>query len=92
MVDFLLDEDIWFTVESCSWMSIMWSPSLMVRFRGAAPDRKSLTWKSELIRLNQSALYNFLQKQLRDKSFYFVINKQQLWQPSPYYKVMNVGV
>lgn len=43
MVDFLLDEDIWFTVESCSWMSIMWSPSLMVRFRGAAPDRKSLT-------------------------------------------------
>ena len=31
------------TVESWSWMSIMWSPSLMVRFRGAAPDRKSFT-------------------------------------------------
>ena len=25
------------TVESCSWMSIMWSPRRMVRFRGALP-------------------------------------------------------
>ena len=33
----------WLRVESWSWMSIMWSPSLMVRFRGAAPDRKSFT-------------------------------------------------
>ena len=24
-------------------ISIMWSPSLMVRFRGAAPDKKSFT-------------------------------------------------
>lgn len=32
------------TVDSCSWISIMWSPSLIVRFSGALPDRKSLTW------------------------------------------------
>jgi hypothetical protein len=31
------------TVESCSWMSIMWSPSLMVRFSGAFPLKKSFT-------------------------------------------------
>ena len=36
----LLDE---LTVDSCSWISIMWSPSLMVRFNGALPDRKSIT-------------------------------------------------
>ena len=33
----------WLTVESWSWMSIMWSPNLMVRLSGAAPHRKSLT-------------------------------------------------
>ena len=47
MVDFRLDE-IWLTVESWSWMSIMWSPSLIVRFSGAAPDRKSLTCEEKL--------------------------------------------
>lgn len=31
------------TVESWSWMSIMWSPRRMVRLRGAFPDRKSFT-------------------------------------------------
>lgn len=34
------------TVLSCSWMSIMWSPSRMLRFRGALPHRNSLTWVS----------------------------------------------
>ena len=33
----------WLTVDNCSWMSIMWSPRRMVRFNGAAPDRKSFT-------------------------------------------------
>lgn len=32
-----------FTVDSCSWISIMWSPRRIVRFRGALPDRKSTT-------------------------------------------------
>lgn len=32
------------TVDSCNWISIMWSPNLIVRFSGALPDRKSLTW------------------------------------------------
>ena len=41
----LLAEEL--TVESCSWMSIMWSPSLMVRLSGALPERKSTTWKQE---------------------------------------------
>lgn len=31
------------TVDNCSWISIIWSPSLIVRFNGALPDRKSLT-------------------------------------------------
>ncbi len=31
------------TVDSCSWISIMWSPRRIVRFRGALPDRKSTT-------------------------------------------------
>lgn len=31
------------TVDNCSCISIIWSPSLMVRFRGAFPDKKSLT-------------------------------------------------
>jgi len=31
------------TVDNCSWISIMWSPSLIVRFNGALPERKSLT-------------------------------------------------
>jgi hypothetical protein len=34
------------TVDSCSWISIMWSPSLIVRLRGALPERKSTTWLS----------------------------------------------
>lgn len=31
------------TVDSCSWISIMWSPRRIVRFNGAFPERKSLT-------------------------------------------------
>lgn len=31
------------TVDNCNWISIMWSPSLIVKFNGALPDRKSLT-------------------------------------------------
>lgn len=31
------------TVDSCSWISIMWSPRRIVRFSGALPDRKSFT-------------------------------------------------
>jgi hypothetical protein len=37
------EEEIWLTVESWSWISIMWSPRRIVRFSGAAPDRKSFT-------------------------------------------------
>jgi len=37
------------TVESWSWMSIMWSPSRIVRFRGALPERKSTTCKYKTI-------------------------------------------
>ena len=37
----------WLTVESWSCISIMWSPSLMVRLSGAAPDRKSFTWNKK---------------------------------------------
>jgi hypothetical protein len=36
-------EELGVTVESCSWISIMWSPSRIVRFRGAFPERKSFT-------------------------------------------------
>ena len=36
-------EELGVTVESCSWISIMWSPRRIVRFRGALPDRKSFT-------------------------------------------------
>lgn len=32
------------TADSCSWMSIMWSPRRIVRLSGALPDRKSFTW------------------------------------------------
>lgn len=39
----LFDEPDDDTVDSCSWINIMWSPSLIVRFNGALPDRKSLT-------------------------------------------------
>ena len=31
------------TADSCSWISIMWSPRRIVRFSGAFPDRKSFT-------------------------------------------------
>lgn len=34
------------TVESCSWISIMWSPNRIVRLRGALPERKSFTCPS----------------------------------------------
>lgn len=35
------------TVESCSWMNIIWSPSLMVKFRGERPAKKLSTWKDK---------------------------------------------
>ena len=49
MVDFLRAVIVfmfaaWF-VDSCNCISIMWSPSLIVRLRGAAPERKSFTCK-----------------------------------------------
>ena len=43
VLDLLLAEEL--TVDNWSWMSIMWSPSLMVRLRGALPERKSFTCK-----------------------------------------------
>ena len=54
MVDFLRAVIVfmfaaWF-VDSCSCISIMWSPSLIVRLRGAAPERKSFTCNEELVR------------------------------------------
>lgn len=36
-------DELGVTVESCSCISIMWSPSRIVRFRGAFPERKSFT-------------------------------------------------
>lgn len=39
----LLFPDEALTVESCSWISIMWSPRRIVKFRGAFPERKSTT-------------------------------------------------
>ncbi|KAJ4439710.1 hypothetical protein ANN_07838 [Periplaneta americana] len=36
-------DELGVTVDSCSWISIMWSPSRIVRFSGAFPDRKSFT-------------------------------------------------
>ena len=42
------EEEVWLTVESWSWMSIMWSPNLMVRLRGARPDKKSATCKENI--------------------------------------------
>lgn len=56
-----LDDEIWIVdflravivfmfaawlVDNCNCISIMWSPSLIVRLRGAAPERKSFTWVS----------------------------------------------
>lgn len=35
------------TVDSCSWISIMWSPKRMVRLSGALPDRKSFTCNTQ---------------------------------------------
>ena len=32
-----------FTVESCNWISIIWSPRRIVKFNGAFPERKSTT-------------------------------------------------
>lgn len=40
--DRLLPEEE-FTVDNCSWINIMWSPSRIVKFNGAFPDRKSTT-------------------------------------------------
>ena len=39
----LLLPDAALTVDSCSWINIIWSPSRIVKFRGAFPDRKSTT-------------------------------------------------
>ena len=54
MVDFLRAVIVfmfaaWF-VDSCNCISIMWSPSLIVRLRGAAPERKSFTCNKQLVR------------------------------------------
>ena len=43
----LLEDE--FTVERRSWISIMWSPSRIVRFNGAFPDKKSTTWNNKKI-------------------------------------------
>lgn len=44
-----LDEEL--TVDNCSWISIIWSPSRMVRFNGALPLRKSTTCNREIINI-----------------------------------------
>ena len=36
-------DELGVTVESCSCISIMWSPNRIVRFKGAFPERKSFT-------------------------------------------------
>ena len=59
------EEEVWLTVESCSCMSIMWSPSRMVRLRGAAPDKKSFTWNR-----NNKHQITRLQCQFRQLSLY----------------------
>ena len=60
-----LDDEIWIVdflravivfmfaawlVDNCNCISIMWSPSLIVRLRGAAPERKSFTCNKQLVR------------------------------------------
>lgn len=42
----LLPVEAGLTVLSCNWMSIMWSPRRMLRFRGVLPLRKSFTCES----------------------------------------------
>lgn len=41
-------------MDSWSWISIIWSPRRIVRFRGALPVRKSLTWPS--LRLSSACM------------------------------------
>lgn len=50
VVDVDVDEDddaflleLGVIVDSCSCINIMWSPSLIVRFKGDLPDKKSFT-------------------------------------------------
>ena len=60
-----LDDEIWIVdflravivfmfaawlVDNCNCISIMWSPSLIVRLRGAAPERKSFTCNKQSVR------------------------------------------
>lgn len=49
------------TVDSCSWISIMWSPNRIVRLSGAFPERKSFTCRDEKEQLEQKGqnLTNF---------------------------------
>lgn len=42
------------TVDSCSWISIMWSPRRMVKLRGALPVKKSFTCPS--LRLSRACM------------------------------------
>ena len=50
-----------FTVESCNWISIIWSPRRMVRFNGAFPERKSTTYNKNKQWYN--IYLNYLSKQ-----------------------------
>ena len=60
-----LDDEIWIVdflravivfmfaawlVDNCNCISIMWSPSLIVRLRGAAPERISFTCNKQSVR------------------------------------------
>ena len=73
MVDFLRAVIVfmfaaWF-VDSCNCISIMWSPSLIVRLSGAAPERKSFTCNEKLVRNMQK----------RKQKCNCLVNLDRLW-------------
>ena len=87
MVDFLRAVIVfmfaaWF-VDSCNCISIMWSPSLIVRLRGAAPERKSFTCKRKklseicLRRKTANVWYEFEQDMVLDRLVQFFEDSQR---------------
>jgi hypothetical protein len=41
------EDNLGVTVDNCNCISIMWSPRRIVKFNGALPDKKSLTWEQK---------------------------------------------
>ena len=92
-----LDDEIWIVdflravivfmfaawlVDNCNCISIMWSPSLIVRLRGAAPERKSFTCNKKLVRhmlpkKNRKCLCEFGQDVVLDRLVQFFEDGQR---------------